>query len=54
MTGTKRHMADAIPIDHLRAVLAELDRLRDPDAPPSTTLFPATLVVRATTGPPPA
>jgi len=33
---------------------ALLDRLREPDAPPSTTLFPANLVVRATTGPPPA
>ncbi len=33
---------------------ALLDRLRDPDAPPSTTLFPATLVLRGTTGPPPA
>jgi len=31
---------------------ALLDRLREPDAPPSTTLFPATLVVRGTTGPP--
>ena len=31
---------------------ALLDRLSEPDAPPSTTLFPATLVVRGTTGPP--
>ena len=30
-----------------------LDRLREPAAPPSITLFPATLVVRGTTGPPP-
>ena len=33
---------------------ALLDRLREPEAPPSITLFPATLVVRGTTGPPPA
>lgn len=32
---------------------ALLDRLREPDAPPSTLLFPATLTVRATTGTPP-
>jgi len=32
---------------------ALLDRLREPDAPHSTTLFPANLVVRGTTGPPP-
>ena len=31
---------------------ALLDRLKEPEAPPSITLFPATLVVRGTTGPP--
>lgn len=40
---------------HLGRKLARalLERLREPDAPPSTTLIPATLMVRATTGPPP-